>query len=98
MIMARAVIRTGRKRVCPAAMAASSALLPSRNCSLANVIMRMLLAVATPILMIAPIIDSTLKVVCVRNSIQTIPANAPGNAVTMMNGSVQDWKLMTMRK
>jgi hypothetical protein len=46
----------------------------------------MLLAVATPMLMIAPIIDSTLKVVCVKNSIHKMPANAPGNAVMMMNG------------
>ena len=40
----------------------------------------------------------TLKVVPVRNSIQTIPAMAPGNAVMMMNGSSQLWKLTTSRK
>ena len=36
------------------------------------------MAVATPIVMIAPIRAGTLKVVCVRNNIQTIPAKAPG--------------------
>ena len=80
MIMASAVIKTGRRRMWPAAIAASIAVLPSRSCSLAKVIIRMLLAVATPTLAIAPIIDSTLKVVCVRNSIHKMPANAPGNA------------------
>ena len=38
----------------------------------------MLLAVATPMLMIAPISDGTLMVVPVTNSIQTMPASAPG--------------------
>ncbi len=56
----------------------------------------MLFDVATPTLMIAPISDGTLMVVCVRNSAQRMPAMAPGKAVMMMNGSSQDWKLTTM--
>ena len=58
----------------------------------------MLFAVATPMLMIAPIIDGTLKVVWVSNSNHTMPTNAPGSAVMMMNGSVHHWKLTTISK
>ena len=46
MIMARAVINTGRKRVYPAASAAVNASLPSSICSLAKLTTRMLFAVA----------------------------------------------------
>ena len=46
----------------------------------------MLFAVATPMHMIEPISEGTLKVVWVTNSIHTIPANAPGSAIRMMNG------------
>ena len=60
--------------------------------------MRMLLAVATPTLMMAPINAGTLKVVCVTNSIHTMPANPAGSAVMMMNGSSQDWKFTTMSR
>ena len=56
----------------------------------------MLLAVATPMHMIEPISEGTLKVVWVTNSIHTIPANAPGSAIRMMNGSSHDWKLTAM--
>jgi hypothetical protein len=27
-----------------------------------------------------------------------MPANAPGSAIRMMNGSIHDWKLTTIRK
>ena len=37
----------------------------------------------------------TLVVVTVRCRAQTTPANAPGSAVMMMNGSSQLWKLTT---
>ena len=57
-----------------------------------------LLAVATPMHMIAPVSAGTLTVVCVRNSIQTMPASAAGSAVMMMNGSSQDWKLTTISR
>jgi hypothetical protein len=40
--------------------------------------------------MIAPVKEGTLSVVWVINSIQQIPASAPGNAVMMMKGSSQD--------
>ena len=42
--------------------------------------------------------EGTLKVVCVMNSIQAMPHNAPGSAVMMMKGSVHDWKFTTIRK
>ena len=58
----------------------------------------MLLAVATPMHMIAPVSDGTLMVVCDRNSIQTIPASAAGSAEMMMNGSSHDWKLTTISR
>ena len=55
-------------------------------------------AVATPMLMIAPISDGTLNVVVVIKSIQTMPAKAPGSAVIMMSGSVQLWKFTTIKR
>jgi hypothetical protein len=48
--------------------------------------------------MIAPISEGTLSVVPVANNIQMIPQSAPGNAMMMMNGSVQDWKLTAIKK
>ena len=60
-IIARAVINTGRSRVDPAASAAPRASSPSRRCSFAKVTIRMLLAVATPMHMIAPIRAGTLS-------------------------------------
>jgi len=89
---------TGRRRVVPASRTALWAFLSSAIRSLAKVMTRMLLAVATPMHMIAPIKAGTLSVVPDRNNIQTIPASAPGSAVMMMNGSVQDWKLTTMSR
>ncbi len=68
---------TGRSRVMPAASAASWEFLPSFRWSFAKVIIRMLLDVATPMLMIAPMSDGTLIVVAVRKSIHRIPASAP---------------------
>ena len=50
----------------------------------------MLFAVATPMHMMEPISDGTLKVVWVTNSIQRMPARAPGSAVRMINGSTHD--------
>ena len=58
----------------------------------------MLFDVATPMHMIAPIRAGTLIVVWVTNSIQRMPASAPGSAVRMMNGSSQIWKLTTIRR
>ena len=58
----------------------------------------MLFAVATPIAMMAPISEGTLSVVCVINSIHRMPANAPGRAIRMMNGSSQDWKFITISR
>jgi len=57
-----------------------------------------LLAVATPMHMMAPVRAGTLTVVCVAKSIQTMPARAAGSAVMITNGSVHDWKFTTMRK
>jgi hypothetical protein len=37
-------------------------------------------------------------VVCVANSIQTMPASAAGSAATITAGSVQDWKFTTISR
>ncbi len=70
IIMASAVISTGRKRVKPAFSAACTGSPVFSSTSLAKVTTRMLLAVATPMHMIAPISAGTLSVVWVRNRIQ----------------------------
>src|SRR5882762_472286 len=92
MIIASAVINTGRKRVTPACRAAWEASSPASMRWRAKLTTRTLLAVATPMHMIAPVRAGTLTGVCVRNSIHTIPPRAAGRAVMMMNGSSQDWK------
>ncbi len=58
----------------------------------------MLLEVAMPTAMIAPMNDSTLSVVPVTASIQSTPASAPGTAIKMMNGSMNDWKSTTSKR
>ena len=57
-----------------------------------------LLAVATPMHMIAPVSAGTDSVVCVTNSIHTMPARPPGSAVMITNGSAQDWKFTTISR
>ena len=96
--MARAVIITGLSRVEPASMAAAMASTPSASRSRAKEIIRTLLAVATPMHMIAPVRAGTDTVVPVANSIQTMPASAVGKAATIMSGSSQDWKLTTISR
>ena len=98
MIIASAVMITGRRRVMPAASAAPRASRPTLRCSFANDTTRMLFAVATPTHMIEPISAGTDSVVPVRNSIQTMPASAPGSAIRMMNGSSHDWKFTTISR
>ena len=56
----------------------------------------MLFDVATPMLMMAPMSDGTLIVVCVTNKAHSTPAMAPGSAVMMMKGSSHDWKFTTI--
>src|SRR6266516_1809030 len=100
MIIASAVITTGRNRVKPAESAASReffGLSPQRS-SLAKLTTKMLFAVATPMAIIAPMSDGTLSVVPVMKSIQMMPHNAPGGAMMMTNGSVHDWKMTTITK
>jgi len=60
MIIARAVIMTGRKRVKPAESAAWAALMPCSICSLAKLTTRIELAVATPMHMMEPVSAGTL--------------------------------------
>ena len=98
MIMASAVISTGRKRVKPASMAAVNGSSPSASRSRAKLTTRMLLAVATPMHMMAPVSAGTDSVVRVMNNIQTMPASAAGSAVTMTKGSSQDWKFTTINR
>ena len=74
MIIASAVISTGRKRVEPACRAACEASSPASMRSRAKLTTSTLFAVATPMHMIAPVRAGTLTGVCVRNSIHTIPA------------------------
>ncbi len=90
MIMANAVMSTGRKRVNPACSAASNAVSPAFMRSRAKLTTSTLFAVATPMHMMAPVSAGTLTVVWVRNSIHTMPASAAGKAVMMMNGSSKD--------
>ncbi len=96
MIMASAVISTGRKRVAPASIAASIGDSPSASFSRQKETTRIEFAVATPMHMIAPVRAGTDRVVRVANSTQTMPASAAGRAVMMTKGSTQDWKLTTI--
>ena len=100
MIMASAVMRTGRrKRVIPASHAALRASCPLLALIVGERgIIKMLFDVATPMLMIAPISAGTESVVWVAKSIHTIPASAPGRAIRMISGSSQDWKLTTISR
>src|SRR2546430_12357191 len=90
MIMASAVMQTGRSRTEPALRAASKAESPARRWSSAKVMSRTLFAVATPKAMMLPINDGTLNVVWVTNSIHTMPHSAPGSAITITRGSSHD--------
>ena len=98
MIMASAVISTGRKRTKPASSAAAIGSPSCSSRSRAKLMTSTLLAVATPMHMIAPVSAGTDSVVSVANSIQTMPASAAGSAVTITNGSLQDWKLTTISR
>jgi len=98
MIIASAVISTGRKRVAPASAAARSASPVSAKRSRAKLTTSTELAVATPMHMIAPVSAGTDSGVWVANSIQTIPASAAGSAETMTAGSTQLWKFTTISR
>ena len=78
MIMASAVISTGRKRVTPASTAARMGSPVAASRSRAKLTTRIELAVATPMHMMAPVSAGTDRVVPVANSIQTMPASAAG--------------------
>src|SRR4029077_20086692 len=95
IIIASAVMITGLNRVEPASSAARKASLVSAKRSFAKLMISTLFAVATPMLMMVPINAGTLSVVCIKYSIQQIPAKAAGKAVMMINASLQDWKLTT---
>ena len=75
-----------RIRVEPAASAAARSSIPSSLWSFANTTTNMLLAVATPMHMIAPNREGTLNVVCVTNNIQRMPAKAPGKISPVPSG------------
>ena len=82
----------------PASSAAVSASLLCSSRSRAKLITSTLLAVATPMHMIAPVSAGTDKVVPVTNSVQMMPASAPGSAMRITNGSSHDWKFTTMSR
>jgi hypothetical protein len=90
-IIAVAVISTGRIRAWPAASIASRGDISviSRS-SLANVTIRIMLAVPTPNAHDRAHQRGTLRAVPVRKSIQSMPAIAPGSAARMISGSTQD--------
>jgi len=90
IIMASAVISTGRMRVYPAATAACSAGMPSSICSRAKLTIRIELAVATPMHITAPVSDGTLNVVRVKRRNQQIPASAPAT-LRIYERSSHDW-------
>ena len=96
--MASAVINTGRKRLKPASSAAISGAMPRASDSRAELMTRMLLAVAMPIHRIVPVSAGTLSVVCVTNSIHAIPAIDAGRPLMMMKGSTHDWKFTTINR
>src|SRR6185436_10904148 len=98
MIMASAVIITGRMRVAPEASAAASGSTPWSRCWRANEMSRIELAVATPMVMIAPVRAGTESVVAVMNSIQAMPPSAAGSALMTMAESIQDWKFTTISR
>ena len=73
----------------------TSAGTPAARRSRANDTTRMLFAVATPIVMIAPVRAGTLSVVPLMNSIHAMPASAAGSAAMMIAASIHDWKFTT---
>ncbi|MNV99667.1 hypothetical protein D3C71_1950590 [compost metagenome] len=89
---------TGRKRPTPASKAAARAVFPSWSSSRARLTTRMLLAVAMPTHMMAPVNAGTLTVVRVAKSIHAMPDRATGKAPTMAAGSSHDWKLTTISR
>ena len=91
-------MRTGRRRVAAASRAASAGAAPPSTSSLAKATTRMPLAVATPMLMMAPMNAGTERPSPVAKSAHTTPASATGSALAMMSGSVHDWKLITMMR
>ena len=90
MIIASAVIRTGRNRVNPASSAASEGVFPACSLSFEKLIMRMLFAVATPMHMIAPVSAGTLMVVSSDEEEPDDSSERRGQRRQMMNGSSQD--------
>ena len=72
MIIASAVISTGRNLVVAASTAATAALAPSASRSRAKLTTRIELAVATPMHMMAPVSAGTESVVWVANSILVV--------------------------
>src|ERR1700735_1198432 len=90
MIIAVAVINTGRMRVYPAAMAARTASPCAAISSRAKDTTKIEFAVAVTMHMIAPGNAGPDNVVPAKKSPQMMPVRAPGNAVMMMKGSSHD--------
>ena len=87
---------TGRKRVCPASIAAAAASSPAAMRSFAKVTTKMLLAVVNPMHIKVPISAGTLICVWVKKSIHITPPSAKGTAINTINGSTQLWNLITI--
>ena len=85
---AAAVMKTGRRRVFPASIAASVGERPfSIRISFAKTTRRLEFETAIPTAMMVPIKDSTLSVVPVMNSIVTMPHKVAGSAKITTKGS-----------
>ena len=90
MMVAREVIKMGRKRTRHDVITASSTDFPCSSRRWANSTMRMLLDAEMPTSMSTPMSDITLRVVPVRGRMSKTPMNPIGIASMMRNGSLND--------
>ena len=86
-IIAKLVIRIGRKRLAAPSTAASASAVPETRLRSANVTSKIAFATATPIAMIAPMNDCRLSVVRVIQSVSTTPAMTAGIVRTTASDS-----------
>ena len=89
-IVAKEVIKTGRKRTRQAVATASSMGMPSLLRDRVNSTMRMLFETTIPVIMMTPINDITLTVVCVTSKNRMTPVMPGGIASRMIRGSMNE--------
>jgi len=98
MIMARAVMTTGRKRVNPASVAARTASPVAARRSRAKLMTRMELAVATPMHKIAPVSAGTESVVPVAKQDPDDPGKCGRQGGDDHERIQHDWKFTTISR